>query len=140
MRMQRRSFFPAIWAALYGYAAPLLGAAPPQLFVRKFLMPSYPNVARKLFVQGEVSVRLHVRGNGVVESASALSGPQPLRDSVEWALKQWEFVVPDGRENDLVILFAFILDENETDACIFKVSGVLPSHFEIRLNYGPHMK
>jgi len=138
--MQRRSFFPTLWVALCGSAVPAIASAPHELYIKRFIMPSYPNIVRKQFVQGDVSVRLRVQANGSVESATALSGPEPLRESVESALKEWEFVVPDGQETEIVILFAFILDENETDACIFKVSGVVPSRFEIRINYGPHMK
>jgi TonB family protein len=109
-------------------------------YVQKFLMPPYPNIARKLYIQGEVSATVRVLGNGTVESVTASSGPKPLKESVEEALKQWTFVVPDQQETDLRITFSFVLEENESDACIFQVSGVLPNHFEIKINYGPHMK
>jgi|HubBroStandDraft_1064217.scaffolds.fasta_scaffold103127_2 hypothetical protein len=141
MRIERRSFISSLWAAIVSPAAASeIPDATSKLCVRKFLMPPYPNVVRKLYIQGEVSAQVRVLGNGTVQSVTALGGPQPLRESVEWALKQWEFVVPDHQEADLNMTFSFILEENESEACIFQVSGALPNRFEIKMNYGPHMK
>lgn len=140
MRIQRRLFLPSLCAGLItdvGVPPALLDS---RICVRKFLIPSYPNIARKLFHQGEVFATVHVLGNGTVESVLTTGGPQSLRESVESAVMRWEFVVPDQNETELKITFAFVLDDNESEACIFQVSGVLPNRFEIRINYGPHMK
>jgi Gram-negative bacterial TonB protein C-terminal len=138
MNILRRSFIPSLCAALL--AKPSGAEVLTPIYVRKFLMPTYPNIVRKLYIQGDVSAKVGVLGNGIVQTVAAVSGPEPLRESVEYALKRWEFVVPSREQVDLQITFSFILDENQSDACIFQISGSLPDRFEIRVNYGPHMK
>ncbi|HKV26335.1 MAG TPA: TonB family protein [Candidatus Acidoferrum sp.] len=103
-------------------------------------MPEYPNLARKLSIQGEVTAKVHILGNGTVESVALTNGHKLLQGSVDLALKQWEFRVPDQNEAELEIIFAFILDNNESEACDFRVSGVFPNRFEIRINHGPRMQ
>jgi TonB family protein len=141
MRIGRRIFLPSLCAAFVTDAAtPALPTTGSEFCVQKFLIPEYPNIARKLFIQGEVTAKVHILGNGSVESVAATGGHKLLQGSVEWALKRWEFRVPDQSETDLTLTFAFVLDKDESEACIFQVSGVFPSRFEIRINYGPRME
>src|SRR4029077_1220416 len=143
MKLKRRLFllFPSLSPAFVKDVA--LSCSPanaPGPCVRNFIITPYPNIARKIFMQGDVTAKVHVLGNGIVDSVVASGGHKPLQESVEWAVKQWEFLVSDERDSDLNIAFSFLLDENEAEACIFQVSGSLPSRVEIRINYGPHMK
>lgn|SRR5690242_4316006 len=141
MKIGRRAFLPSVCAALVTDAAassPLTTGS--EVCVHRFVMPDYPNIARKLSIQGEVSATVHILGNGTVESVALTGGHKLLQGSVDSALKQWEFRVPDHNETDLEMTFAFVLDNNESEACIFQVSGVFPSRFEIKINYGPHIE
>jgi hypothetical protein len=139
MRIQRRKFLPSLFAGL------LTGLrearrSPTVLGLHKFKIPEYPNIFRKMFVQGNVSARAHVLGNGTVDFVSVLSGPKQLHGPVVDALKEWVFVVINQNETDVDITFAFILDENKSDICRFEVSGTVPERVEIRVNYGTRME
>jgi hypothetical protein len=139
MRIRRRIFLPSLFAGLL--TAPREARPSPVLLgVHKFKIPEYPNIFRKMFVQGNVSARAHVLGNGIVASVSVLSGPEQLHGPVIDALKEWVFVSADKGESDIDIMFAFVLEENKSDVCLFQVSGTVPSRIEIRVNYGTRME
>jgi TonB family protein len=60
--------------------------------------PVYPEEAKRLKVQGLVSVRVVIDENGKVTSAKAVDGPIPLREAAETAARQATFapVMLDG--------------------------------------------
>ena len=60
--------------------------------------PAYPEEAKRLKVQGLVSVRVVVDENGKVTSAKAIDGPAPLREAAEAAARAATFapVTQDG--------------------------------------------
>jgi Gram-negative bacterial TonB protein C-terminal len=139
MKIRRRIFLPSLFAGLLTTpreARP----SPVVLGVHKFKIPEYPNIFRKMYVQGSVSARAHVLGNGTVDSVSILSGPEQLHGTVIDALKEWVFVAVNQDESDVDITFAFILEENKSDICLFQVSGTVPNRIEIRANYGTRME
>jgi TonB family protein len=53
--------------------------------------PAYPEEAKRLKIQGTVSVRVVVDENGKVTSAKAVDGPVPLRAAAEAAARQATF-------------------------------------------------
>lgn len=53
--------------------------------------PAYPEEAKRLKIQGTVSVRVVVDENGKVTSAKAVDGPIPLREAAEAAARQATF-------------------------------------------------
>lgn len=53
--------------------------------------PAYPEEAKRLKIQGMVSVRVVVDENGKVTSAKAVDGPVPLREAAEAAARQATF-------------------------------------------------
>ena len=48
--------------------------------------PAYPFAAS---VEGTLTLHVLVRKDGTVEHAAALSGPEPLREAAETAVRQW---------------------------------------------------
>ncbi|MCI0628453.1 MAG: TonB family protein [Acidobacteria bacterium] len=66
-----------------------LPASPAVLLTK--VQPVYPEMARKMNVEGTVHVAIVVDTAGRVTSAKALSGPPLLRGSAELAVKQWRF-------------------------------------------------
>ena len=73
--------------------------------------PSYPELAKKMNVQGTVKVEVMVAANGVVKSAKALGGHPLLIEAAVNAAKQMKFepAAGDTREE---IPFNFTLNTN----------------------------
>jgi len=73
-----------------------------------FIELDYPLSARLSHVQGVVAVRVTLDAEGIVKSATAISGPKLLiQDSIENA-KKWQFKAGSGRA--AVIIYHFKIE------------------------------
>ena len=68
--------------------------------------PSYPDLARKMHLQGTVRIEAVVRANGVVKSARVLGGNPVLVDAASDAVKRWKFE-PGPNETTQVVQLTF---------------------------------
>ena len=64
-----------------------------------FVLPEYPEAARKAQKQGSVSVMLVLRPGGDVEDVRVQSGDPVLASAVQVALKQWRFTAGNREES-----------------------------------------
>lgn len=67
--------------------------------------PSYPELAKKMNVNGAVKVELLIGANGSVKSAKAIGGHPLLIDAAVNAAKQFKYEA--GEESTLVVEFKF---------------------------------
>jgi TonB family protein len=91
-----------------------------QGFAIKKVQPFYPAEAKAAQVQGAVQVQITINESGEVIEASAISGPQLLRDAATTAAKQWVFKPTEieGRAVKVqgIVTFNFTLtDPNKKD-------------------------
>lgn len=66
--------------------------------------PSYPELAKRMHLQGVVKVEAIVRPNGTVKSTRVLGGNPVLVDSATEAVKQWKFEAGPSETTELVQL------------------------------------
>jgi TonB family protein len=66
--------------------------------------PSYPELAKRMHLQGVVKVEVIVRPNGAVKSTKVLGGNPVLVDSATEAVKQWKFESGPNETTELVQL------------------------------------
>jgi TonB family protein len=66
--------------------------------------PSYPELAKRMHLQGVVKVEVIVRPNGAVKSTRVLGGNPVLVDSATEAVKQWKFEPGSNETTELVQL------------------------------------
>ena len=120
------------------------GEPPPQFerdqgpWVKHFVAPRYPALARQANIQGDVTATLHLRQDGTVESASDVRGPALLRDSAVQALRLWTFELTTDTKTDLSVTVHFSLEGAEDErVLIFEVSGDLPRFIKVASNPFP---
>jgi len=71
-------------------------------------LPKYPDAAKDAHVEGDVSFHFEVGSGCATEEIAIDDGPQPLREAVENAVKDWKYCgVPEGQEIHAVIAFRF---------------------------------
>src|SRR5277367_5171638 len=68
--------------------------------------PAYPELAKKMHIQGTVKVEAVVRPNGTVKSTRILGGNPVLIESASDAVKKWKFE-PAQNETTEVVQLAF---------------------------------
>jgi TonB family protein len=69
--------------------------------------PNYPDLAKKMHLQGTVKIEATVRPNGTVRATKVLGGNPVLMESASDAVKQWKFESTPGETNEVVqITFA----------------------------------
>jgi len=75
--------------------------------VKQKVSPTYPEIAKRLKVSGQVKVAATVNADGKVTSAKALSGNHMLTTAAEEAVRQWRFVSGEGDSTvEVEIIFA----------------------------------
>jgi len=76
-----------------------------------FVIPAYPEAARRGHKQGLVSASLVLRADGSVEDVRIQSGDPQLAPAVRSAFRQWRFA-PGNRVESLPVSVDFELSEN----------------------------
>jgi TonB family protein len=66
--------------------------------------PSYPDLAKKMHLQGAVRIEAVVRPNGSVKSTRVLGGNPVLVESASDAVKQWKFESAQAETTEVVQL------------------------------------
>ena len=82
-------------------SAPASGRA-----VTSRIAPAYPELAKKMHIQGIVRVEAGVRPNGTVKSTRILGGNPVLIEAASDAVKLWKFV-PGPAETTEVVQLSF---------------------------------
>lgn len=101
---------------LFLLATPLLAAAGPEIGgvlgkrVKAQVQPIYPDLARRMHVQGVVKVEVTVSSNGKIKSTKVLGGHPLLVGASEDAVKKWKFE-PAAEETTGVVEFRFQSDD-----------------------------
>jgi TonB family protein len=72
--------------------------------VTERVAPSYPDLARRMHIQGTVKVEAIVRPNGTVKSTRALGGSPVLVDSATSAVTKWKFEPGPDETTELIQL------------------------------------
>ena len=67
--------------------------------------PGYPEIARKMHLQGAVRVEVTIAADGAVKSVTTLGGNPILAQSVEDAVKQWKYERGRGETRTLEFKF-----------------------------------
>jgi TonB family protein len=68
--------------------------------------PDYPEIARRMNINGTVKVELVIAVDGTIKSAKVLGGHPVLADAVQRALKKWKYA-PGASETTLQLDFKF---------------------------------
>jgi TonB family protein len=68
--------------------------------------PEYPEIARRMNLNGTVKVELVIAADGTIRSAKVLGGHPVLADAVQKALKKWKYA-PGTAETTLELDFKF---------------------------------
>lgn len=66
--------------------------------------PTYPELAKKMRIQGTVKVEAVVRPNGTVKSTRVVGGSPILVDAATDAVKQWKFQAAQSETTEVVQL------------------------------------
>ena len=80
------------------------GATQPP-FTRKVatrIAPSYPELAKRMHVQGTVKVEAVVRPNGTVKSTRVLGGSPVLVEAAADAVRKWKFEAAPNETTEVV--------------------------------------
>ena len=72
--------------------------------------PSYPEIARRMKVTGEVKLEVVVDADGKVKEARAVSGNRILAEAAEDAVRKWKFEAGNGETTELIAV-NFTLNE-----------------------------
>ena len=78
-----------------------------------FVIPAYPEVARKEQKQGIVSASVVLTAEGEIQQVQIRSGDQLLASAVEAALQRWRFT-PGGRSESIPISVKFVLSDDSS--------------------------
>jgi TonB family protein len=84
-----------------------------------FVIPAYPEAARRGQKQGMVSATVVLMADGSVEQVRIQSGDRQLASAVQSAFQQWRFT-PGGRAESIPVSVKFVLSENQAGS----VTGV----------------
>jgi protein TonB len=87
---------------LYAQNAPVQ-SAPERKVISRFA-PSYPELAKRMHIQGTVKVEAIVRPNGTVKSTRVLGGSPVLVDAASDAVKKWKFQTSQNETTEVVQL------------------------------------
>jgi len=68
------------------------------------IAPSYPELAKRMHLQGVVRVEVIVRPNGTVKSTRALGGNPVLVDAATEAINKWKFEPSPNETTELLQL------------------------------------
>jgi TonB family protein len=69
--------------------------------------PNYPDVARRMNIQGTVKIAAEVRANGSVKSTRVLGGSPVLAEAARDAVSRWKFALGQNETTEVVqITFA----------------------------------
>ena len=68
--------------------------------------PEYPEIARRMNINGTVKVELVIAADGTIKSAKVLGGHPLLADAVQKALKKWKYA-PGTGETTMQLDFKF---------------------------------
>ena len=68
--------------------------------------PEYPEIARRMNINGTVKVELVIAADGTIKSAKVLGGHPLLSDAVQKALKKWKYA-PAAGETTMQLDFQF---------------------------------
>jgi hypothetical protein len=71
-------------------------------------VPSYPKLPSGGRENGEVKVEVKIGPTGVVTAAKAISGPERLRSTAEFAASKWRFAAGKAQSREVELVFAFI--------------------------------
>lgn len=105
MTSTRRATSAILLAVLAGFAA-LPSFAQGGRTIKSKIVPAYPELARKLNVNGTVRVELVVAPSGQVKSAKAIGGHPLLIEAAVSAAKQFKFA-PSAEETKEIVPFNF---------------------------------
>jgi len=105
-----------------------------QVYVHRFVVPGYPPMARQARIEGDASALVHISGDGKVQGLSDLEGSAFLRGTLD-VLKEWEFILPEGKPTAIRVTFRFVLSGPEQkQRVVTDVRGTLPTLVEIVTN------
>jgi len=103
-----RCRFAVLVAALLSVAvsAPAQNSAPPEpeRKVVHRVVPTYPDLARKVHITGVVKINATVAPNGSVKSLQALGGNPVLIQAAEEAVGNWKFAPAAEETHELIEL------------------------------------
>jgi TonB family protein len=68
--------------------------------------PEYPEIARRMNLNGSVRVEIVIAADGTIKSAKVLGGHPILAEAVQRALKKWKYP-PGAAETTLQLDFRF---------------------------------
>jgi len=74
--------------------------------IKQKFPPTYPEIAKRLKISGQVKVAVTVNAEGTVTSVKALSGNHMLTTAAEDAVRRWKFV-PGGGESTIEVEINF---------------------------------
>jgi len=99
-----------LFAAILVATALAAQSTPDQPAARKILSrvaPAYPEVARRMNIQGIVKIAAEVRANGSVKSTRVLGGSPLLAQAASDAVTKWKFAPAQDETTEVVqITFA----------------------------------
>jgi TonB family protein len=78
--------------------------APPERRVATRVAPAYPELAKRMHLQGVVKIEAIVRPNGSVKSTRALGGNPVLVDAAINAIAKWKFEPSQNETTEIVQL------------------------------------
>lgn len=84
--------------------------ASPELGITKFVSPDYPVIARQAQVSGDVHLTIRIATEGVVESASKVSGPEILADYAQKNVQTWRFT-RQSATREVEVVYSYRLRE-----------------------------
>ncbi len=101
--MQKLAAFIAVFvlstSLVYAQTVPATGRK-----VAARITPAYPELAKKMHIQGVVKIEAIVRPNGVVKSARVLGGNPVLVEAASDAVKKWKFEAASTETTEVVQL------------------------------------
>ena len=90
----RSIFFRKVFVAVLAFVVTACIALPAFATDRKVehrVAPMYPELAKRMHIEGTVRVQVTVAPDGSVTTAKAISGNKMLAPAAEDALKRWKF-------------------------------------------------
>ena len=147
--MNRRTLFASVVSSLcvfrvsgFGSNQPLQQSEKEQktrnYTLRKFTAPFYPLFARQAGIEGKTTAVVHIATDGSVTSVSEIDGHPVFAEVVSNALKEWQFDALSEQLGQIQITFQFRLRGVRDQRILnYKVSGALPTSFEVEVNPFP---
>lgn len=86
-------------SALFALLAMTCVSLPSYAAIRKVerrVQPIYPELAKRMHIEGTVRVSATISSDGTVTDAHAISGNKMLAPAAENAIKRWKFAPGDG--------------------------------------------